>query len=299
MTQLSDGPIRSMTGHGVGEAELGLGRVVLEVRAVNHRYLDVRVRLPIELGEHAGAIEEMVRRSLRRGHVEVVARLEGDIAGPPTLDRARARAAFAQLCELRDELRPDEPVPLSVLFSMPDLFVRRSVADHDAARAALFRATEQACAEVWTMRAREGAALTEDLVLHLDTITSAVDAVHARSPEVVESYRERLRQRIERLLAGSERALDPGRLEHEVALFADRADVTEEVTRLRSHCVQVRDLLNAADDSAGKRLDFLLQEMSREANTIGSKSTDTDLARLVIDMKAAISRMREQAQNVL
>lgn len=299
MASSGDGAIRSMTGHGVGEAELGSGRVILEIRAVNHRYLDVRVRLPLELSEHAGAVEEHVRRSLKRGRVEVVGRLEGDIAGPPVLDKARARAAFTQLCELRDELRPEEPVPLSVLFSMPDLFVSRPVADHEAARDALFTASDAACDGVWTMRAREGEALAVDLRANLDAIAEAVSLVHVRAPEVVEGYRERLRGRIERLLSGSERDLDPGRLEHEVALFADRADVAEEVTRLRSHTDQVRSLLSSEDENAGKRLDFLLQEMTREANTIGSKSTDAELARLVIDIKASVSRMREQAQNVL
>ncbi len=299
MTAPGETPIRSMTGHGVGEAELGQGRVLVEVRAVNHRFLDVRVRLPIELGEHAGAIEEHVRRLLHRGRIEVGARLDGDIVGPPQLDRARARATFAQLCELRDELRPDEPVPLSVLFSMPDLFVRPSATGHQEAREALLFATDRACADVWTMRTREGAVLAQDLAGQLDAIAQGVEAVQARAPEVVDIYRDRLRRRIERLLAGTERDLDPGRLEHEVALFADRADVTEEITRLGSHCDQVRDLLGAGDDSAGKRLDFLLQEMNREANTIGSKSPDADTASRVIEMKAAIGRMREQAQNVL
>lgn len=288
-----------MTGHGVGEAGLGLGRVVLEVRSVNHRYLEVRVRLPLELGEHAGAVEEHARRALRRGRIEVVGRFEGEVAGPPQLDRARARAAFDQLCALRDELRPEEPVPLSVLFSMPDLFVQPAFTTHAAAREALSRATDEACAHVWTMRAREGAALADDLRTHLEAIVRAVDGVQNRATPVVEAYRDRLWLRIERLLSGAERVLDAGRLEHEVALFADRADVSEEVTRLRIHCTQAEELLSSSDESMGKRLDFLLQEMNREANTIGSKSTDTDLARLVIEIKAAISRMREQAQNVL
>ncbi len=147
--------ISSMTGHGVGEAELGRGRVLVEVRAVNHRYLDVRVKLPIELAEHAGAVEERVRRTLKRGRVEVLGRLDGDVAGPPVLDKARARAAFAQLCELRDELRPDEPVPLSLLASLPGLFASHDAPDHEAARRAVEAATDRACARVEEMRARE------------------------------------------------------------------------------------------------------------------------------------------------
>lgn len=290
--------ISSMTGHGVGEAELGRGRVLVEVRAVNHRYLDVRVKLPIELAEHAGAVEERVRRALKRGRVEVLGRLDGDVAGPPALDKARARAAFAQLCELRDELRPDEPVPLSLLVSLPGLFASHDAPGHEAARRALEAATDRACARVEEMRVREGLALAEDLRTNLDALGASVTAVRARAPAVVESYRERLAARIERLLSDREVALDPGRLEHEVALFADRADVSEEVVRLSSHCEQLRELLASGGEGAGKRLDFLLQEMTREANTIGAKSADAELAQLVIAMKASISRMREQAQNV-
>jgi uncharacterized protein (TIGR00255 family) len=288
-----------MTGHGVGEAELGRGRVLVEVRAVNHRFLDARVRLPVELAEHAGLVEERVRRALHRGRVEVIGRLDGDALGPPVLDKARARAAFVQLCELRDELRPDEPVPLSLLASIPDLFGGRSHADHEAVRAAVEAATDAACRAVTAMRAREGEALASDLCAHLSVVKNALDAARTRAPLVVDAYRERLRARIARLLEGTDVAIDAGRLEHEVALFADRADVAEELTRLTSHCAQMDEILASDGDSLGKRIDFLLQEMSREANTIGSKSADAELSRLVIEMKAAISRMREQAQNVL
>lgn len=299
MSGHGDAGIRSMTGHGVGDAPLGDGRVLVEVRAVNHRYLDVRVRLPTELAEHAGVVEERVRKSLRRGRVEVLGRLDGEVCGPPTLDEARARAAFAQLSALRDELRPDEPVPLSLLGCVPDLFSTQGRVDHEVTRAAVVAATDRACEEAWTMRAREGEALAADLRGHLDALRSQLEVVKAHGPSVVEAYRARLRQRMERLLEDSDVSLDPGRLEHEVALFADRADVAEEVARLASHAAQMRDLLAGRDETAGKRLDFLLQEMTREANTIGSKSSDAELARAVVEMKASISRMREQAQNVL
>lgn len=288
-----------MTGHGLGQADVARGRVRIEVRTLNHRYLDVRVRLPIELSEHGAAVEERVRASLERGRVDVVGRIEGQVMGPPSLDKERARAAFLELAELRDELRPDEPIPLALLAAVPDLFRGRTSDDDDAVRAALEAACDQACEGVWAMRAREGEALARDLARELEATSAALEGVRERAPAVVDAYRERLRQRIDRLLAGSDVALEHGRLEQEVALFADRADVAEEVTRLASHIAQMRDLLAGGGEGAGKRIDFLLQEMTREANTIGSKSADAELARLVIEMKAAISRMREQAQNVL
>lgn len=289
-----------MTGQGVGRAEIGEGRgvVVVEVRAVNHRYLDVRQRVSSELAEHAAALEARVRKSLVRGRVEVSARCEGSLAGTPALDKDAARAAFAQLCELRDELRPDEPVPLSLLGAVPDLWRAASAADPEALADAVARATDAACAAVWEMRRVEGQALADDLGRHVDALEEAAGRVGGRTGEVVDAYRARLRARIDALLEGSGVNLDPGRLEQEVALLADRADVSEELSRLASHVEQVRTLL-AEPEARGKRLDFLLQEMSREANTVGSKSSDARFAHAVVDMKAAISRMREQAQNVL
>lgn len=288
-----------MTGHGVGEAALGGGRVLVEVRAVNHKFLDARVRMPPELVEHAASVEERVKRTLKRGRVEVVARLDLEGVGAPVLDLDRARAAFEQLCALRDELRPDEPVPLSLLASVPDLFAARAPIDASVAEVALASATDEACEGVWRMRELEGEALAADLRTNLAALSSSLAAVRARLPATVQGYRDRLRLRIDKLLRDQELSLDPGRLEHEVALFADRSDVSEEITRLDSHIAQLDALLSAGDESTGKRLDFLLQEMTRETNTIGSKSSDAELARTVVEMKAAVSRMREQAQNIL
>ncbi len=288
-----------MTGHGHAEAPLGSGRVSIEIRAVNHRYLDARVRLPLEIAEHTALVEERVRRSLRRGRLEVLGRFDGDVV-PVELDVTRARAAFGQLCALRDELRPDEPVPLTLLAAVPDLFRAGVTHDRDAIVGALEAASDAACAQVWAMREREGAALGEDLEGHLDRLVAVLAEVEVRLPVVVVAYRERLAKRIERLLEDRDGAsLDPGRLEQEVAMFADRADVAEEIARLGSHVEQLRALLHGDEPDAGKRLDFLLQEMTRETNTIGSKSADAEVAQAVVEMKACVSRMREQAQNVL
>lgn len=287
-----------MTGHGLADAPLGAGRVSVEIRTTNHRYLDPRVRLPLEIAEHSALVEELVRRSLVRGHVEVTGRFEGD-ALPVELDVARARAAFEQLARLRDELRPDEPVPLSLLAAVPGLFRSSAAHAREAVIAAVSAATEEACARVWAMRDREGEALREDLERHLARYEAQLATVEADAPRAVDAYREKLAQRIDRLLAGRDATLEPGRLEQEVALYADRADVAEEITRAKSHAAQLHAVLRDGDEAAGKRLDFLLQELARETNTIGQKSLDAGLARAVIEMKAAVSRMREQAQNVL
>ena len=288
-----------MTGHGIGTAPLSAARLIFEVRSVNHRYLDVRVRLPGELLSLAGAVEALVRKSLRRGRVDVSARLEGRLGSGALLDRERARAAYAELCELRDELRADEPVPLSLLACVPDLFGAAEGPSPEDARKAAEDAATMACDAVWEMRSTEGAKLAQDISMRLVALEGDVEAVSVRTPEVVIEQRARLERRLERLLEGASVMLDQGRLEHEVAILADKADVTEELTRLRSHIEQTRGLLASDEPTLGKRLDFLLQEMSREVNTIGSKSSDAALAQRVVEMKARVSRMREQAQNIL
>ena len=288
-----------MTGYGQGTVPLAGGALVIDVRSVNHRYLDCRVRMPGALVDHAITVEEVIRARLDRGRIEAVARLEGGSGGLPTLDVPRARAAFEQLCALRDELRPGEPVPLSLLSSVPELFTPEGGPAPDEVRHAVVSATEQACAALEQMRAREGVSLAQDLEGLIDRVRGHLDRARVLSPRAVEKHRERLRERLVRLLADSQVSLDPSRLEHEVALFADRSDVAEEIARLGAHCDQFGEMMRGGDGAAGRKLGFLLQEMAREANTLGSKSPDVDLVRLVVDLKSDIERMREQVQNVL
>jgi uncharacterized protein (TIGR00255 family) len=289
--------MRSMTGYGLGEAPLSAGRLAVEIRGVNHRFLDVRVRLPRELGDLGSFVEQVAREKLTRGRYEVAVRIEGASLGAPVLDQDRARAAFKALSELRDELAPGAEVPLSILGSIPDLFVpsiEREIEQlRDAARAAFAAATTGLDA----MRAREGAALRDDLVKRLDRVRTLARDVEARAPEVVEAHRKRLRERADRLRAATEIDVDSARLEQEIAMFAERSDVCEELTRLESHCSQFADLLGS-EEAVGRRLDFLLQEMAREANTVGAKSPDAPIAHAIVEVKAEIERMREQVQNV-
>jgi uncharacterized protein (TIGR00255 family) len=293
--------LSSMTGQGSAHVDVvGVAgvRVSAEIRSVNHRYLDPRVRAEGALADHAHAAEEVLRRRLVRGRVELTLTIEGERA-VPRLDLDRAAAAFAQLTALRDRVAPGEPVPLVLLSQLPDLFVAADAsASPEALREAAVRATEAAAAEVEAMRLREGAALAADFGRRLDEVISIVERIEARLPEVVASVRARLRERIARVLDPT-MELDARRLEHEVTLFADRSDVAEECTRLRAHVAEVRRVLTASIEGRGKRLDFLCQELAREANTLGQKSADAEIALRVIDIKQEIERMREQAQNVL
>jgi uncharacterized protein (TIGR00255 family) len=301
--------MRSMTGFGIGEAALGSsgeppcspgvsgGKLSVEIRAVNHRYLDVRVRAPNHLPDLATAVESLARERLSRGRFDVTVRLEGAALGAVTLHKARARSVFASLVALRDELAPGTEVPLSLLGAVPDLFVPSIEQDGDAMRHALSAAFDAALESLDAMRLREGLALGDDIVRRLVTVRRLAAAVNERAPQVVELYKKKLKERAERLRLASEVEVDPGRLEQELALYADRVDICEELTRLESHSSHFETLL-VGSEAVGRRLDFLLQEMAREANTIGAKSQDAGIAHAVVELKAEIERMREQVQNV-
>ncbi len=294
-----------MTGFGVGDAMLAgpetapsrSDKLTVEIRAVNHRFLDVRVRVPSQVPDLANAVESLARERLTRGRFDINVRLDGAVLGAMVIDQARARSVFAELKKLRDELSPEADVPLSLLGAVPDLFVPSLEREAEVLDGALKAAFDAALTSLDAMRLREGLALADDLIRRLATIRKHMHGVTARAPHVVEIYKKRLKERADRLRLASDVEVDPGRLEQEVALFADRVDVAEELTRLESHCAHFESLLQS-QESVGRRLDFLLQEMAREANTIGSKSQDVAIAHAVVELKAEIERMREQVQNV-
>jgi uncharacterized protein (TIGR00255 family) len=289
-----------MTGFGVGEAPLDThigGRLSVEIRGVNHRFLDVRVRVPRDLADVATFVEQVAREKLARGRFEIGVRVDGASLGAPVLDRERAKAAYAALCSLRDEIAPGAEVPLSLLASLPDVFVSSVDREIDRIRDAVRRAFDIATKALDEMRAREGAALAVDLAKRLEAARRLAKDIAARSPDVVEIHRNRLRERAQKLKAHTEIDVDNGRLEQEIALFAERIDICEELTRLDSHCDQFTALV-AGHEACGRRLDFLLQEMAREANTVGAKSPDAIITHAIVELKAEIERMREQVQNV-
>jgi uncharacterized protein (TIGR00255 family) len=215
------------------------------------------------------------------------------------LDLERARAVYAELAALREELNPEEPVPLSLLSSVPDLFTVDRTIDEAALDRSLEQAAGAACDAVMAMRDKEGDALAAELRSRLSDLGAGVGALKIAVPEMLEARRTRLRDRLDALLAGVNGELEPSRLEQEIALLADRTDVAEELVRLDSHRDQMLELIENSGAPVGKSIDFLLQEMAREANTIGSKVQDATMTTHVIALKACIEQMREQAQNVL
>lgn len=291
--------MRSMTGFGVGDVALGAGRISAEVRSVNQRFLDVRARLPREMADLSLFVEQLVRDRLRRGRVEIVVRAEGASAPPCVLDKHKARSAFAALAELRDELAPSADLPLGLLAAVPDLFAPPGGAALEDLRDAVRGAVAAALDAMERMCGREGARLADDLVARARAVRALHGRLAARADALRAAGRARLRDRLERLVADVDVRLDSGRLETEIAILADKSDVAEELTRLASHLDELDATLGAAaGEAVGRRLDFLLQEMAREANTLGAKAQDATVSQDVIAVKVEIERMREQVQNV-
>jgi uncharacterized protein (TIGR00255 family) len=288
--------MRSMTGFGLGERALGGGRVCAEVRSLNHRFLELRVRLPLEIADQTFFVEQLCRERLGRGRYDVSVRLDGSALPTPELDVQRVRGAYQTLQRLRDELAPGSELPLGLLAGFPGLLSTASVSDPEPLRGALSQAINAALESLDEMREAEGSHLASELGERLQLVRGLLGELARQAPALLEAQEKRLQQRLARLLGGVE-VLDPARLAMEVAILVDRCDTTEEFVRLGSHFDQFEALLRAAGPS-GRKLDFLLQEMGRETNTIGAKCQDASLSHLVVALKAEVERLREQVQNV-
>jgi uncharacterized protein (TIGR00255 family) len=289
--------IRSMTGFGAGRASDGDEEIDVEVRSVNHKFCEVKVRLPRELAGVETEVTRAVKERLARGGVDVTARRAATRGAVfPRVDVALAEQYARSFREIQERLGLPGTVGLGeVLASEGVVRLEERAPEPEAACRALMAALEQALIALAAMREREGAALARDLDGRLGQIELLVARVETLAPLSIEHYRTRLQERIAEVARGF--TPDPARLAQEVALFADRMDVSEELTRLRSHVEQVRGLL-AGDEPAGRKMEFVVQEMHREANTIGSKSQSAAISSSVVALKAEIERMREQVQNV-
>jgi uncharacterized protein (TIGR00255 family) len=286
-----------MSGFGRGSAPLGGGRLVVELKSVNHRFLEVRSRSPRELLNVEPLVDKLVRARLRRGHLTALVTLE-TVAGAATrVDDVTLREQLEQLRSIADEfeLRLADLAPL--LSGSPDVFHAEPVRDQRQLERAVERALGEALDALISMRDREGAAMAAELARLLETArgaTADLERIVAGQPDLL---LERARKRVAALLEGTDIKVDPARIEAESALLADRADVTEEIARLGSHCDQLSQLLGA-DEPVGRRLEFLVQEMGREANTLAAKAALPEATHAAVELKAEIEKIREIAQNV-
>jgi uncharacterized protein (TIGR00255 family) len=292
--------IRSMTGYGRGEIEEGGLRWVVELRSVNHRFLEVSPSLPRHLWALEDRVRKLIKSRLARGRVDVQLSWEGRAERPLTvqLDPAMTAQINSLLTSLAEALPEAEPVRLSHLLHFADLIVakERQTQDVEEIWLAVSQALAQALEALEVMRGNEGAALAEETLGHLDLVRQELQQIKTQAELVPGLWQERLKTRLEELLAEAV-PVDEGRLVQEIAFLAERRDIQEELTRLDSHVAQFQEAL-AGPGPVGRKLEFLLQEMLRETNTIGVKAGDLDIAQAVVAIKGLLERLREQVQNI-
>lgn len=290
--------VRSMTGFGRGEGLGEPGRIVVEMKAVNHRFSEVVFRMPRQFNGLEDAARKRVLAAVTRGRIEVFVSWEAAAnAKGVKVDKELALAYYNALKELSGEIGSNSELGLDTLARLPDVLSVQEGAVTDEALWPVFEtALTGAISALVSMREREGVALAADIAERLDKIEAFRQAAAKRAPQVVSEYQARLSRRLEELLPQGA-AVDPQRLAQEVALFADRCDITEEVQRLASHLAQFRQAL-AGDEAVGRKLDFLVQEIGREINTIGSKANDAALTSGVVTAKSELEKVREQVQNI-
>ena len=290
--------IKSMTGYGRAVKTL-LGReFTVELRAVNNRYLDCTVKLPRSLTFAEEGVKQRVKAAVARGKVDVLISV-GAAAGEPvrvSLNRPVLEGYLQAMNAMVQEYGVHNDISAAALARLPEVFlVEKPKEDEDELLSALLQVVDEALAAFNAMRAAEGAAMEADLQSRGQTILNLVAQVEAGSPQTVADYRARLEAKMQEVLERT--AIDDSRILQEAAMFADKVAVDEETVRLRSHLSQMQAMLSGGG-AIGRKLDFLLQEMNREANTIGSKCTDLALARVVVEIKAELEKIREQAQNI-
>lgn len=286
--------IHSMTGYARNSTQAGEQTWVWELRSVNHRYLDLRLQLPEATRLWEPELRAEIGQAINRGKVDAQLRVEFAAGGSQIRFVAeQARALIQTLREIDQMMVNGARVSALDILNWPGVLLKHEEPDSDNLRAAVFAGLNAALQDLQAMRANEGAVLRNALLTRLDTFTDAVRAVRGRRAEIVPQLRERLLTRVAEL----DLSLDPQRLEQEVMLQAQRLDVAEELDRLDGHIAAAREILDRAEP-VGRRLDFLLQEFNREANTLGSKAQDLETTRVVMEMKVLTEQMREQVQNI-
>lgn len=291
--------IKSMTGYGRAEAILGEKRVVVEIKSLNHRYFEVSLRLPSALASREMELKKKINSQISRGKIEVMIRQDSGIASEKasTLDLnvPLLRGYYSLLCRIKQELDLQDEIKLSQMAAFKDVFVFREEEALDDVWPKVAVLVDEAVDLLTVMRSKEGEILSRDLRERIAVLELLIEAVQKKTPHVLNAYQKRLTERIKELAGDVE--IDVARLMQEVAIMAEKSDITEEIVRFRSHIDQFIEML-AGEEAVGRKLDFLIQEMGREVNTIGSKSNDMEISRCVIELKNELARIREQVQNL-
>ena len=290
--------IRSMTGYGRGEYENGGRKYVVEIKTVNHRYADIFVKVPRQISFIEDRVRQTVSKNLSRGKIDVYVNYESNEEDSKlvVIDDTLAESYFNAVRLLKDKFDLQDDISTSLVSRFPDVLkVEKAEEDADVIWEGLKFALDEAIDYVIKMRENEGEGLKKDFLKKAAYVEGLVGEISNRAPEVVKDYKQRLETRIKELL--EQQTIDESRLAMEVAIFADRCSIDEELVRIKSHINQLRQILDA-DQPIGRKLDFLIQEMNREINTIGSKANDLIITKNVIEIKSEIEKIREQVQNV-
>lgn len=290
--------IKSMTGFGRGENSQDGKEFTVEIKTVNHRYSDIFIRMPRQIGFLEDKVRDLVGKAISRGKIDVYITYfnYGDDAKLVTLDEALAKTYISAAQSLRDKFSLKDDITVSLISKYPDVLkVEQAQEDEDLLWTMLKVAAQKALDALINMRAIEGEGLKNVLLDRADYIDGIVTEIAKRAPEIPKEYKLKLTARIKDLL--DQQPLDENRLATEVAVFADRCSIDEELVRLASHIGQLREALSM-DQPVGRKLDFLVQEMNREINTIGSKANDLSITKNVVDVKSEIEKIREQIQNI-
>lgn len=290
--------IKSMTGYGRVETVQEGRNIIAEAKSVNHRFLEIFLRTPSALFPLETEFKKKISERFKRGRIEVSIRLEGEGAdvSKVNLNLEIARDYFNVLNRLKAEFNLEAPISLKTLAGFRDIFTPSlEVQLSPDFLNQVEKTFLESLAMLSNMRQDEGLAMFQDMDMRLKAITEILGTIKLRAPQVVIEYQKRLAERIKELTAGY--ALEDARLNQEVAIMAERSDITEEIVRMHSHIGQFEELLQS-EGTEGRKIDFLLQEMNREINTIGSKSSDVEITRQVIEVKSELGKLREQAQNI-
>ena len=290
--------IRSMTGFGRGDCQEDGKEFQVEIKTVNHRYSDVFIKMPRQIGFLEEKVRDMVGKAVSRGKIDVYITYNnfGDDSKCVMFDEALAKTYISAVEALRDKFSLRDDISVSLISKYPDVLkVEQAEEDEDKLWLLLKAAVENALSSLITMREIEGEGLKTDLLARALYIEKILREISLRAPDVVKEYKLKLETRIKDLL--DQQNMDESRLAIEIAIFADRCSIDEEIVRLGSHLSQMREALNI-QQPIGRKLDFLIQEMNREINTIGSKANDLAITRNVVEIKSEIEKMREQVQNI-
>lgn len=292
--------IKSMTGFGRGEYSDGKRNVVCEIKTVNHRYADISVKMPKRYSFAEEKIKTLIKEQMKRGKADVSIIVENLTEGDITikLNTLVAQQYIANLNELKDAYELAGDIDLKLVSSMPDVLKAiPDVEDEDEVTEVICNAVKAAASNLDEMRIVEGGKLAEDLLMRGSIVRDIVKKIEVRAPLVAKEYREKLEARIKELVEDKV-DIPEDRILIEAAVFADKANITEELVRLDSHMLQLKSILTESNGTVGKKLDFLVQEMNREANTIGSKANDLEITSLMLETKSEIEKIREQVQNI-